>query len=79
MKKLNFTVFTTHLFSYASKHFKVCDWYGGKTQSNGGLSLSWTAGEPVVGLMTSDNAQLEVAIILPWMFKPYQKKILQWM
>jgi hypothetical protein len=30
----------------------------GKTQSNGGLSISWTAGEPVVGLMTSDNAQL---------------------
>jgi hypothetical protein len=34
----------------------------GKTQSNGGL-LSWTAGEPVVGLMTSDNAQLGMYII----------------
>jgi hypothetical protein len=36
----------------------------GKTQSNGGLSFL-DSREPVVGLMTSDNAQLEMAIILP--------------
>lgn len=30
----------------------------GKTQSNGNLIVSWTAGEPVVGLMTAENNQL---------------------
>jgi hypothetical protein len=48
----------------------------GKTQSNGGLSVSWTAGEPVVGLMTSDNAQLGMAIIL-LECSTYQRKISQ--
>jgi len=30
----------------------------GKTQSNSNLKVSWTAGEPVVGLMTAGNNQL---------------------
>src|SRR5213075_2208472 len=30
----------------------------GSTQSNGNVRLSWTAGEPVVGLMSSGGTQL---------------------
>ena len=30
----------------------------GKTQSNGNSKLSWTVGEPVVGLMTAGGNQL---------------------
>lgn len=30
----------------------------GKNQNNGNLKISWTSGEPVVGLMTAGNIQL---------------------
>jgi hypothetical protein len=49
-------------FSYAQSISKSVIGMAGKTQSNGGLSVSHSR-EPVVGLMTSDNAQLEMVIL----------------
>jgi hypothetical protein len=59
MKNTFLTVFLLlTFFSYAQSISKSVIGMAGKTQSNGGLSVSWTAGEPVVGLMTSSSAQL---------------------
>jgi hypothetical protein len=59
MKNIFLTVFLLlTFFSYAQSISKSVIGMAGKTQSNGGLSVSWTAGEPVVGLMTSSSAQL---------------------
>jgi hypothetical protein len=59
MKNTFLTVFLLLTFvSYAQSISKSVIGMAGKTQSNGGLSVSWTAGEPVVGLMTSGSAQL---------------------
>lgn len=45
-------------FSYGQRISKSVIGMAGKTRVNGGLSISWTAGEPVVGLMTNGSAQL---------------------
>jgi hypothetical protein len=59
MKNTILTVFLLLTsFSYAQSISKSVIGMAGKTQSNGGLSVSWTAGEPVVGLMTGGSAQL---------------------
>lgn len=59
MKNTFLTVFLLlTFFSYAQSISKSVIGMAGKTQINGGVSVSWTAGEPIVGLMTSGNAQL---------------------
>jgi hypothetical protein len=59
MKNTFLTVFLLlTFFSYAQSISKSVMGMAGKTQSNGGISVSWTAGEPVVGLMTGDGNQL---------------------
>ncbi len=59
MKNAFLTVFLLFtFFSYAQSISKSVIGMAGKSQANGGLSISWTAGEPVVGLMTSGGAQL---------------------
>lgn len=59
MKNAFLTVFLLFaFFSYAQSISKSVIGIAGKSQANGGLSISWTAGESVVGLMTSGGAQL---------------------
>jgi hypothetical protein len=59
MKNTFLTVFLLlTFFSYAQSISKSVMGMAGKTQSNGGISVSWTAGEPVVGLMTGGGNQL---------------------
>jgi hypothetical protein len=59
MKNTFLTVFLLlTVFSYAQSISKSVIGMAGKTQTNGGLSVSWTAGEPIVGLMTGGGNQL---------------------
>jgi hypothetical protein len=45
-------------FGYSQTISKQVIGTAGKTQSNSNLKVSWTAGEPVVGLMTAGGNQL---------------------
>lgn len=45
-------------FSYSQSISKQIIGSGGKTQSNSNLTVSWTTGEPIVGLMTAGGFQL---------------------
>lgn len=45
-------------FGYSQTISKQIIGSAGKTQSNSNLKVSWTAGEPVVGLMTAGGNQL---------------------
>ena len=45
-------------FSYSQTISKQVIGTAGKTQSNSNLKVSWTTGEPVVGLMTAGGNQL---------------------
>ena len=45
-------------FSYSQTISKQVIGTAGKTQSNSNLKVSWTAGEPVIGLMTAGGNQL---------------------
>ncbi|MFZ4672210.1 MAG: T9SS type A sorting domain-containing protein [Flavobacterium sp.] len=57
MKKLTlFLLVTTTCFSQTVS--KQVIGTAGKTQSNSNLKISWTTGEPVVGLMTAGGNQL---------------------
>lgn len=59
MKNTILTVFLLlTFFSYAQSISKSVIGMAGKTQTNGGLSVSWTAGEPIVGLMSAGGNQL---------------------
>jgi hypothetical protein len=51
-------IFLITSFSYSQTISKQVIGSAGKTQSNSNLKVSWTAGEPVVGLMTSGGNQL---------------------
>jgi hypothetical protein len=57
MKKLLFFFLITAT-SYSQSISKQVIGAAGKTQSNGNSKLSWTVGEPVVGLMTAGGNQL---------------------
>ena len=57
MKKL-FFLFLITATGYAQSISKQVIGAAGKTQSNGNSKLSWTVGEPVVGLMTAGGNQL---------------------
>jgi hypothetical protein len=59
MKNTILTIFLLFtFFSYAQSISKSVIGMAGKTQTNGGLSVSWTAGEPIVGLMSAGGNQL---------------------
>ena len=59
MKNTILTIFLLlTFFSYAQSISKSVIGMAGKTQTNGGLSVSWTAGEPIVGLMSAGGNQL---------------------
>jgi hypothetical protein len=59
MKNSILTAFLLLTFcSYAQSISKSVIGMAGKTQTNGGLSVSWTAGEPIVGLMSGGGNQL---------------------
>jgi len=51
-------IFLITSFSYSQNISKQVIGTAGKTQSNSNLKVSWTAGEPVVGLMTAGGNQL---------------------
>lgn len=57
MKQLIFILLASSL-GYSQSISKQVIGTAGKTQSNSNLTVSWTAGEPVVGLMTSAGNQL---------------------
>jgi hypothetical protein len=57
MKKL-FLLFLITVTGYSQSISKQVIGTAGKTQSNSNLKVSWTAGEPVVGLMTAGGNQL---------------------
>lgn len=57
MKKLLFFLLIT-VTGYAQSISKQVIGSAGKTQSNANLKVSWTVGEPVVGLMTTGGNQL---------------------
>jgi hypothetical protein len=57
MKKLLFFLLITAA-GYSQSISKQVIGAAGKTQSNGNSKLSWTVGEPVVGLMTAGGNQL---------------------
>ena len=57
MKQLIFMLLVTTL-GYSQTISKQVIGTAGKTQSNSNLKISWTAGEPVVGLMTAGGNQL---------------------
>ena len=57
MKKLLF-LFLITATGYSQSISKQVIGAAGKTQSNGNSKLSWTVGEPVVGLMTAGGNQL---------------------
>ncbi len=52
------TVLLVTTLGYSQTISKQVIGTAGKTQSNGNLKVSWTAGEPVVGLMTAGGNQL---------------------
>ena len=52
------TVLLVTTLGYSQTISKQVIGIAGKTQSNGNLKVSWTAGEPVVGLMTAGGNQL---------------------
>ena len=56
--KLLITLLLVSTLGYSQSISKQVIGTGGKTQSNSNLKLSWTAGEPVVGLMTAGGHQL---------------------
>jgi hypothetical protein len=59
MKNTFLTIFLLLTFlSYAQSISKSVIGTAGKTQANESFSISWTAGEPVVGLMTGGGNQL---------------------
>lgn len=59
MKNTILTIFLLlTFFSYAQSISKSVIGMAGKTQTSGGLSVSWTAGEPIVGLMSAGGNQL---------------------
>lgn len=51
-------IFLITSFSYSQTISKQVIGTAGKTQSNSNLKVSWTAGEPVIGLMTAGGNQL---------------------
>ena len=57
MRKLIFVILLS-TFSYSQTISKQVIGTAGKTQSNSNFKLSWTTGEPVVGLMTAGGNQL---------------------
>jgi hypothetical protein len=57
MKTLLFFLLVTAI-CYSQTISKQVIGIAGKTQSNSNLKVSWTAGEPVVGLMTAGGNQL---------------------
>ncbi len=57
MKRLIFILLVTTL-GYSQSISKQVIGTAGKTQTNNNLKLSWTAGEPVVGLMSAGGNQL---------------------
>lgn len=57
MKKILFLLLLTS-FSYAQTISKQVIGSAGRTQSNSNVTLSYTVGEPVVGLMTAGGNQL---------------------
>ena len=57
MKKIAFFFFITSM-SYSQSISKQVIGAAGKTQSNSNLKVSYTVGEPVVGLMTAGGNQL---------------------
>jgi hypothetical protein len=57
MKKL-FLLFLITVTGYSQSISKQVIGTAGKTQSNSNLKVSWTTGEPVVGLMTAGGNQL---------------------
>jgi hypothetical protein len=57
MKHL-FLLFFATTFGYSQTISKQVIGTAGKTQINSNLKVSWTAGEPVVGLMTAGGKQL---------------------
>lgn len=57
MRKLIFVILLS-TFSYSQSISKQVIGTAGKTQSNSNFKLSWTTGEPVVGLMTAGGNQL---------------------
>lgn len=60
MRKLYFTllIFTISPFIFSQSISKSVIGMAGKTFTNGDVSISWTAGEPIVGLMTGKAGQL---------------------
>lgn len=57
MKKIYFLILITAA-GYSQSISKQVIGAAGKTQNNNNLKVSWTAGEPVVGLMTAGGNQL---------------------
>jgi hypothetical protein len=57
MKKLLFIILLSSIASAQSISKQVIG-TAGKTQTNSNLKISWTTGEPVVGLMTAGGNQL---------------------
>ena len=51
-------IFIVGTFGYSQTISKQVIGTAGKTQSNSNLKVSWTTGEPVVGLMTAGGNQL---------------------
>ena len=58
MKNCILFMFFVTFGSYAQSISKQVIGTAGKTQTNSNLKVSWTAGEPVVGLMTAGGNQL---------------------
>ena len=60
MRKLYFTllIFTISPFIFSQSISKSVIGMAGKTFTNGDVSISWTAGEPIVGLMTGKAGQI---------------------
>ena len=58
MKNLTLILLLLSVVGYSQTISKQVIGTAGKTQSNSNLKVSWTAGEPVVGLMTAGGNQL---------------------
>jgi len=57
-KTLLFTALLVSAISFSQSISKQVIGTAGKTQSNSDIKLSWTTGEPIVGLMTAGGNQL---------------------